>query len=174
MINFGIELFDNMRLVKFFLVEGLMVVNPGMSEEELSSALSDPNTQIFSQALMSSTRSSQAQSTLREVQSRHDDILDIERKIHELGMLFTELGVMVEFQEVHIDRIDEQAAGTEDVLRQGVVQVSRARDLAAAVRRKKWWCFGICVLIIVIIVVVVGMDPVLELMLIIVAVKETS
>jgi syntaxin 1B/2/3 len=148
-----------------------MVVNPGMSEQELSSALSDPNTQIFSQALMSSTRSSQAQSTLREVQSRHDDILDIERKIRDLGMLFTELSVMVEFQEVPIDRIDERAAGTQDVMRQGVGQVSRARDLAAAARRKRWWCFGIFVLIIIVVVVVVGMDPILEVMLIVVVVE---
>jgi syntaxin 1B/2/3 len=136
----------------------LSIVNPDMSEEELTSALSDPNTQIFQQALMTSTRSSQAQSTLREVQSRHNDILSIERKIHDLAQLFSELSVMVEFQEVHIDKIDDTAGQTKGTMQQGLEQVSRATRLAAAARRKKWWCFFIFLIIIIVVVVVVGMS----------------
>jgi syntaxin 1B/2/3 len=133
-----------------------------MTEEELSTALSDPNSQIFSQALMSSTRSSQARSALTEVQSRHNDIVAIERKITELAQMFTELGVMVEFQEQYIDNISTQAEQTQVTMEQGLQQVSRATKLAAAARRKKWWCIGVLFLIIAVVVVVVVVTQVVN------------
>ena len=120
----------------------------------MTSALSDPNTQIFQQALLSSTRSSQARSTLSEVQSRHNDIIVIERKVTELAQLFNELDLTVELQEVPIDRINEQSDRTQVTLKSAVEEVDRATRIARAVRRKKWWCFWICVLIIVIVIVV--------------------
>jgi len=62
--------------------------------------------------------------------------------------MFTELGVMVEFQEQPIENISQQ--------------VSRATKLARAARRKKWWCLGVCFLIIVVIVVVVVVTQVVN------------
>jgi syntaxin 1B/2/3 len=131
------------------------IVNPGATNEEISKALSDPNTQIFQQALLRATRSSQARSALTEVKSRHNDILAIEKKIHELSQMFNELGVMVELQELPIDDAAGHAANTEIRIREGVKEVTRAEKYLRALRRKKWWCFGICVLIIIIIVVIV-------------------
>ena len=139
-----------------------MIVNPDVTEQELSSALSDPSTQIFQQALMTSTRTSQARSTLSEVQSRHNDILAIERKIQELAQMFTELGVMVELQEIPIDNIDRQADQVKTTTAEGLEQVSRATKLARAVRRKKWWCLFIILLIIAIIVIIVVVTQVVN------------
>jgi syntaxin 1B/2/3 len=140
----------------------LIPVNPDVSEQEISSALVDPNTQIFQQALMSSTRSSQARSKLSEVQSRHNDILVIERKITELAQMFNELGIIIELQNDQIDQIVIQAEDTRDNIAQGLAQVTRATKLAAAVRRRKWWCFIIIVLIIIIIVVIVVVTQVVN------------
>ena len=139
-----------------------MIVNPDVTEQELSTALSDPNTQIFQQALMTSTRTSQARSTLSEVQSRHNDILAIERKIQELAQMFTELGVMVELQEIPIDNIDRQAEQVKTTTAEGLEHVSRATKLARAVRRKKWWCLFIILLIIAIIVIIVVVTQVVN------------
>jgi syntaxin 1B/2/3 len=132
-----------------------MKVNPDVTEEELSQALMDPNTQIFQQALMSSTRSSQARTTLAEVQSRHNDILSIERKVQELAQLLNELAVMIELQEVQIDHVDQHAAQVSTTMGEGVEKISQATKLARAVRRKKWWCFLICLIIIAAIVIAV-------------------
>jgi len=60
-------------------------VNPDVSDKESASALSDPNTQVFQQALLFSARNVQAQTVLQEVQSRHDDIVAIERKVNDLA-----------------------------------------------------------------------------------------
>ena len=138
------------------------IVNPDVTEQELSTALSDPNTQIFQQALLTSTRSSQARSTLSEVQSRHNDILAIERKIQELAQLFTELGVMVELQELPIEEVARQTENIKTTTAEGVAQVSRAAKLARAVRRKKWWCLFIILLIIAIIVIIVVVTQVVN------------
>ena len=124
--------------------------------------MSDPDTQIFQQALLSSTRSSQARTTLREVQSRHNDILAIERKVQELAQLFNELGVMIEMQEVQIEPIVEHADVTRATMQEGLEKVSRATELARAVRRKKWWCLSIILLIVIIIVVVVVVTQVVN------------
>lgn len=126
-----------------------------MSEGEISAALMEPNTQIFQQAMLSATRSSQARSTLAEVQSRHNDIVVIERKIEELAQLFNELSVVVELHDVHIDQIDQQVSRAENSMSNAVKEQDRAINLLRSIRRKKWWCFGIMVLIIIIIVVIV-------------------
>jgi len=138
------------------------IVNPDVTEEELSIALSDPNTQIFQQALMSSTRQSQAQATLREVQSRHNDIVAIERKVSELAQLFNELNVMIDLAEVTIDHINQDAENTRAKMEEGNKEVSRANRYAAAVRRKKWWCLLIVLLIIAVIVIAVVVTQVVN------------
>jgi syntaxin 1B/2/3 len=138
------------------------VVNPDVTQEELASALSDPSTQIFQQALLSSTRSSQARSTLVEVQSRHNDILAVERKLTELAQMFNELSVMVELQEVQIDPIMQHSENARVTIEQASERVSRATELARAVRRKKWWCLSIILIIIIIIVVVVVVTQVVN------------
>lgn len=120
----------------------------------MSSALSDPQTQIFQQALLSSTRSSQARSTLSEVQSRHNDILDIERKLAELAAMFNELAVTVQFGEVNIDNAYKQAEDVQDKNRQGLESLNRTTEIMKAIRRKKWCCFLISVLIVIIVVAV--------------------
>jgi len=120
----------------------------------LSSALSDPNTQIFQQALMSSARSSQATSTLSQVQARHNDIVAIERKVTELAQLFQELQLTIDIQEVHIDRINEQAGNTQTNLNSADKELDRTIGIMRAIRRKKWWCFSICLIIVIIVIVV--------------------
>lgn len=141
----------------------MFAVNPDISENEISEALVDPNSQVFQQALLSSAaRSSQARSTLSQVQSRHNDILQIERKIIELSQLFNELSIMIEFQEIQIDPIVKQSDDTRVNIKQGLEQVNRATKFARAIRRKKWWCFSICLLIVVIIVVVVVVTQVVN------------
>ena len=76
--------------------------------------------------------------------------------------MFTELGVMVEFQEQPIENISHQAGQTQATMEAGLQQVSRATKLARAARRKKWWCLGVCFLIIVVIVVVVVVTQVVN------------
>jgi syntaxin 1B/2/3 len=143
-------------------VGGANVVNPEVTDEELEHELSDPQTQIFQQALMSSTRHTQAQSALLEVQSRHNDIVGIERKVTELAQLFNELSIMIEVSDITIDEIQTHAEIAKTTMEQGMEQVTRATKLAREIRKKKWWCLLIVVIIIIVIVVAVTVTQVVN------------
>ena len=122
-----------------------LIVNPEASESEIREATQDGgDTQIFQQALLNSDRRGQAQSTLRNVQQRHDAIQQIERTMMELQQLFQDLDAIVVQQEPMVQNIEQKAEETNTHLEAGNVHVGRAVNSARAARKKKWICLGIC------------------------------
>lgn len=133
-----------------------LIVNPNATPAEIQDATAGGgDTQIFQQALMNSDRRGQAQSTLRNVQQRHDAIQQIERTMLELNQLFQDLDAVVTEQEPLVQNIEEKAVHTNDHLEAANVHVGKAIVSARAARKKKWICLGICVAIILLIVLVV-------------------
>ena len=121
-----------------------LIVNPDASEAEIREATMDGgDTQIFQQALMNSDRRGQAQSTLRNVQQRHDAIQQIERTMIELQQLFQDLDAIVVQQEPMVQNVEQKAEETHTHLAAGNEQVGKAVNSARAARKKKWICLGI-------------------------------
>lgn len=121
-----------------------LIVNPEASEAEIREATMDGgDTQIFQQALLNSDRRGQAQSTLRNVQQRHDAIQQIERTMIELQQLFQDLDAIVVQQEPLVQNIEQKAEETNTHLVAGNVEVGKAVNSARAARKKKWICLGI-------------------------------
>ena len=121
-----------------------LIVRPDATEAEIKEATQDGgDTQIFQQALMNADRRGQAQSTLRNVQQRHDAIQQIERTMLELQQLFQDLDAIVVQQEPLIQNIEQKAEETNTHLEAGNVHVAKAVDSARAARKKKWICLGI-------------------------------
>ena len=122
-----------------------LIVNPEATEAEIREATMDGgDTQIFQQALLNSDRRGQAQSTLRNVQQRHDAIQQIERTMLELQQLFQDLDAIVVQQEPMVQNIEQKAEDTNTHLVAGNVEVGKAVNSARAARKKKWICLGIC------------------------------
>ena len=122
-----------------------LIVNPEATEAEIREATQDGgDTQIFQQALLNSDRRGQAQSTLRNVQQRHDAIQQIERTMIELQQLFQDLDAIVVQQDPLVQNIEQKAEETHTHLVSGNEQVGIAVNSARAARRKKWICLGIC------------------------------
>ncbi|KAF2151932.1 t-SNARE [Myriangium duriaei CBS 260.36] len=133
-----------------------LIVNPNATEAELREVTeAGGDTQIFQQALMSADRRGQAQSTLRNVQQRHDAIQQIERTMMELAQLFQDLDAIVVQQDPMIQNVEKQAEDTHQHMVEANVQLEQATVSARAARKKKWICLGIVVLIILIIVIIV-------------------
>ncbi|GAB7353652.1 hypothetical protein MBLNU459_g4061t1 [Dothideomycetes sp. NU459] len=133
-----------------------LIVNPDASEAEIREATeAGGDTQIFQQALLNADRRGQAQSTLRNVQQRHDAIQNIEKTMIELAQLFQDLDAIVVQQEPLIANIEEKAEETNVHMVQANEQLDVATTKARSARRKKWWCLLICLAIIIIIVIVV-------------------
>lgn len=121
-----------------------LIVRPEASEQEIREATeSGGDTQIFQQALMQSDRRGQAQSTLRNVQQRHDAIQQIEKTMMELQSLFQDLDAIVVQQEPMIENIEKQADDTNTHMINANEQLGIATVSARKARRKKWMCLGL-------------------------------
>ena len=121
-----------------------LIVNPEASESEIREATMDGgDAQIFQQALMNSDRRGQAQSTLRNVQQRHDAIQNIERTMNELNQLFQDLDAIVVQQEPLVQNIEQKAEETNTHVEAGNVHLDKGVKSARAARKKKWICLGI-------------------------------
>lgn len=122
-----------------------LIVRPDATEMEIREATeAGADTQIFQQALLNADRRGQAQSTLRNVQQRHEAIQQIERTMIELQQLFQDLDAIVVQQEAPVMAIEQKAEETHTHLEAGNVHVGKAVDSARAARKKKWICLGIC------------------------------
>ncbi|KAM0329327.1 hypothetical protein ACHAQA_004632 [Verticillium albo-atrum] len=132
------------------------IVRPDADEGEVRQAVEDPNGgQVFSQALMQSSRQGQARAALNAVQDRHAEIQRIEQQMVELAQLFQDMDTLVVQQEAAVAQIEQKGEEVAENLDKGNEEIGVAVDTARKTRKKKWWCLGICLLIVVIIVVVV-------------------
>ncbi|KAF2857156.1 t-SNARE [Piedraia hortae CBS 480.64] len=133
-----------------------LIVRPDATETELQQATEGGgNTQIFQQALLHADRRGQAQSTLRNVQQRHEAIQQIEQTMNELTLLFQQLDEMIVMQEPKIQQAEQQATAAKDNVESGNKEMDKGIKSARGARKKKWICLGICFLIIAIIVIIV-------------------
>ncbi|KAL5118408.1 hypothetical protein ACEQ8H_003758 [Pleosporales sp. CAS-2024a] len=132
------------------------IVRPDATDAEVREAVSDPDAPIFQQALLSSDRRGQANSTLRNVKERHDAIQNIERQMVELAQLFQDLDAIVQQQEVLVADIEQKAEEVRENVTKGNEEISTAIVSARSRNRKKWWCLLICILIIIVIAVIVA------------------
>ncbi|KAG1891260.1 t-SNARE [Suillus subluteus] len=132
------------------------IVKPDATPEEVRAVVNDENGgQIFSQALMNSTRYGESRAAYREVQERHQDIKRIEQTIAELAQLFNDMSMMVEQQDETINTIQTTAEIVEKDMETGVQHTGKAVTSARSARKKRWICFFLSLIIIAIIVIIV-------------------
>lgn len=134
------------------------IVNPAATPEEVRAVVEGGETQIFAQAMNTSTgRYNESRTAYREVQARHEDLKLMERTLAELVQLFSDMSVMVEQQNDIFENLEKTTAEVESNTKAGMVHTEKARDHAASARRKRWIIFGICVLVIAIIALALGL-----------------
>lgn len=135
------------------------IVKPDATPDEVAAVVNDDNgagSQMFSQALMSSTRYGESRAAYREVQERHEDIRKIEHTLVELAQMFNDLNDLVLQQDDTINVIEESAGRVETDMEAGLTQTEKAVKSARAARRKRWICFFITLIILAIVGIVVG------------------
>jgi syntaxin 1B/2/3 len=121
------------------------IVRPEASAEEVREAVEDTsNQQVFSQALMQSSRRGQAQSALNAVENRHQAIAKIERQMIELAELFQDMENLVVQQEAAVTNIEMKGEEVVENMDKGTEQIGVAIKSARNARKWKWWCLGIC------------------------------
>jgi syntaxin 1B/2/3 len=71
--------------------------------------------------------------------------------------MFQDMAQIVEAQEPAVQRTEENADNTQNHVKEGNVQIEKAKVSAARARRLKWWCLLVVVLIILAIALGVGL-----------------
>lgn len=132
------------------------IVKPDATPEEVRAVVNDENGgQIFSQALMNSSRYGESRAAYREVQERHQDIKRIEQTIAELAQLFNDMSMLVEQQDETINTIQATAEVVEKDMETGLHHTGKAVGSARSARKKRWICFFLSLLILAIIAIIV-------------------
>ena len=93
--------------------------------------------------LLQSDRRGNAQSALRQVQNRNQEIQKIERDMIELSQMFEELDSVVIQQEPAVTNIQQQGEQVEENVARANVEIDGAIVSAKAARKKKFICLAI-------------------------------
>ncbi|XP_078233254.1 syntaxin-4 isoform X2 [Pogona vitticeps] len=134
----------------------LQITGSGVvSDEELDQMLESGQTEVFVSNIMKDTQVTKQ--ALNEIETRHSEILKLERSIQELHEMFMYLATEVELQGEMIDRIEKNILDSEDYVKKGQVHLHKAQENQKKARKKKFMiaiCVSVLVLIIIIIIVV--------------------
>jgi len=134
----------------------LKIVKPNATSEEIRAVVDgDGNTQIFSQALMHTTRGGETKAAFREVQRRHEDIKRIEKTLVELAQMFNEMSALVAKQDDTLNAIEAYAATIERDTEAGLKYTEKAVASARAARKKRWICFWVLLAILILIAIAI-------------------
>jgi len=103
---------------------------------------------IFTDNMVHETE--QARQTLADVETRHNDILKLEKSLIELHDMFMEMAALVESQGEMIDRIETHVTSTQDFVETATVQLKKAVLLQSAARRKLIWIIVTVIILVVV------------------------
>lgn len=132
------------------------IVKPDATEDEVKEVISGGlDTQIFQQALLNSSRRSEALGVLSNARQRRAAIEQIERAISELQEIFQDLDTVVVEQEPMVQELEQRTTDTQQAMERGNVHLDGAIAKARAARKRKWICLGVCVFALFVVVVVV-------------------
>lgn len=124
----------------------------GVSDEELDQMLESGQTEVFVSNIMKDTQ--MTKQALNEIETRHSEILKLERSIQELHEMFTYLATEVELQGEMIDRIEKNILDSEDYVKKGQQHLHSAQENQKKARKKKFM-IGICLTVTVVIIVII-------------------
>ncbi|KAF7918520.1 uncharacterized protein EAE98_009763 [Botrytis deweyae] len=133
------------------------IVNADATDEEVAAAVPDSEPQqMFQQALMTSNRQGQANTTLNAVRDRNAAIKKIEQDIIQIAELFSQMENLVVQQEAAVVNIEMKGEEVVENMDKGVQQMDTAIVSARSRNRKKWYCLGLVVIIVAIIAIVLA------------------
>ncbi|XP_026576891.1 syntaxin-4 isoform X1 [Pseudonaja textilis] len=110
------------RIKRHLQITGSTVV----SDDELDEMLESGQTEVFISNLMKDTQVTKQ--ALNDIETRHNEILKLERSIQELHDLFMFLATEVELQGDMIDRIEKNILDSGDYVKKGQLHLHQAQE----------------------------------------------
>lgn len=98
------------------------VVGREVSKEELEEMMESKEWNVFSAQVEGKT----ARSALLQIESRHKELVELEKRMEGIQELFLDVAVLTEEQGANVDNIQKHVQNTEVIIEDGVVQLDKA------------------------------------------------
>lgn len=129
----------------------LKITGNDVSEEQLDAMLESGQTDVFTQNILNDAKATKQ--ALNEIESRHDEIVKLERSIRDLHDMFQYLAMEVEAQGEMVNRIEANIKSSSDYVEKAVVDTGKAVEYQNKARKKKIWIMICCIILIIILAI---------------------
>ncbi|XP_061666248.1 syntaxin-4 [Syngnathoides biaculeatus] len=129
----------------------LKITGTTVGDEELDSMLETGQTDVFTQNILNDAKATKQ--ALNEIESRHDEILKLERSIRDLHEMFQYLAMEVEAQGEMVDHIEHNINQSSDYVEKAKENTEKAVMYQQKARKKKIW-IAICLAVVILILVI--------------------
>ncbi|XP_038139350.1 syntaxin-4 isoform X1 [Cyprinodon tularosa] len=131
----------------------LKITGTNVTDEELDAMLESGQTDVFTQNILIDAKATKQ--ALNEIESRHDEILKLEKSITELHEMFQYLAMEVEAQGEMVDRIENNINQSVNYVEKAKKNTEQAVTYQNRARKKKIWIAICCAILLLIIVIAV-------------------
>ncbi|KAM9336361.1 syntaxin-4 [Symphorus nematophorus] len=129
----------------------LKITGTNVTDEELDTMLESGQTDVFTQNILIDAKATKQ--ALNEIESRHDEIMKLERSIRDLHDMFQYLAMEVEAQGEMVNRIESNIKQSSDYVEKAKEDTGKAVTYQQKARKKKIW-IAICLAILILILVI--------------------
>ncbi|XP_041710440.1 syntaxin-4 [Coregonus clupeaformis] len=129
----------------------LRITGTNVTDEELDVMLESGQTDVFTQNILIDAKATKQ--ALNEIESRHDEILKLERSIRDLHDMFQYLAMEVEAQGEMVNRIEANVLNSTDYVQKAVVNTQKAAINQNKARKKKIWIALCCAVLLLILAI---------------------
>ncbi|KAL0984243.1 hypothetical protein UPYG_G00138970 [Umbra pygmaea] len=132
----------------------LRITGNNVTDEKLDEMLESGQTDVFTQNILVDAKATKQ--ALNEIESRHDEILKLERSIRDLHDMFQYLAMEVEAQGEMVNRIEANIINSTNYVEKAVENTAQAASYQNQARRKKMWIALCCAILIIILAISLG------------------
>ncbi|XP_064807190.1 syntaxin-4-like [Oncorhynchus masou masou] len=129
----------------------LRITGTNVTDEELDGMLESGQTDVFTQNILIDAKATKQ--ALNEIESRHDEILKLERSINDLHDMFRYLAMEVEAQGEMVNRIEANIINSTSYVEKAVVNTAKAATYQNKARKKKIWIALCCAILLLILAI---------------------
>ncbi|XP_034715574.1 syntaxin-4 [Etheostoma cragini] len=129
----------------------LKITGNNVTEEELDAMLESGQTDVFTQNILIDAQATRQ--ALNEIESRHDEILKLEKSIRDLHEMFQYLAMEVEAQGEMVNRIETNIKDSVNYVEKAKENTEKAVTYQQKARKKKLWIAICCAILLLILII---------------------
>ncbi|XP_068162360.1 syntaxin-4 [Antennarius striatus] len=129
----------------------LKITGTNVTDQELDAMLESGQTDVFTQNILIDAKATRQ--ALNEIESRHDEIVKLERSIKDLHDMFQYLAMEVEAQGETVNRIEDNINQGANYVEKAKENTEKAVTYQQKARKKKIW-IAICLAILLLIIII--------------------